>query len=362
MRRLPAQDVFVSSIALSRRESQRHTARGLVGALFVALLVGVPGGAEASDASLAPSFYSGHGITVHAVRHITDRLIDVEISTPLIAPHAVYDPRHHVRVLLPTGYYNNPGVRYPAVYLLHGGGGANSAQWVEFGAAYAITENMPVITIMPDGGKVGWYTNWVFPRGVNQAWEEFHLNQLIPWVDQNLRTLAYKRGRAIAGLSMGGFGAISYAARRPDLFAYAASFSGALDLGAAAIRATITEEGTRWLQSPDGPFGAPFWPFDQAWNMNNPIPRAASLRGVAVSLYAGSGIWDGDVLERVPGASTDRFHHALNAAGVPHHYEMYGRPAPGQKPFGCDGGHNFSCWNYAFFDVLPRMLAVLDGP
>ena len=59
-------------------------------------------------------------------------------------------------------------------------------------------------------------------------------------------------------------------------------------------------------------------------------------------------------------ASADRFNAALNAAGVPHFYWMYGRPGP-SAPYGCDGGHNFGCWNFAFLDAMPRMLAVLQG-
>ncbi len=60
-------------------------------------------------------------------------------------------------------------------------------------------------------------------------------------------------------------------------------------------------------------------------------------------------------------ASADRFHTALDAAGVPHFYWMYGRPGP-SAPFGCDGGHNFGCWNFALNDALPRMMAVLQAP
>ena len=55
-------------------------------------------------------------------------------------------------------------------------------------------------------------------------------------------------------------------------------------------------------------------------------------------------------------ASADRFHNALNAAGVPHSYWMYGRPG-----FGCDGGHNFGCWNFALNDAMPGMMAALGA-
>ncbi len=176
-----------------------------------------------------------------------------------------------------------------------------------------------------------------------------------------MRTNASKGGRAIAGLSMGGFGAIRYAQDRPDLFAYAASFSGALDLGDPGIRATVTQQSIQNGFPASGAFGPPYWPFDGTWNALNPLGRASRLHGVNVALYAGAGIHDADVLERTVGASTDRMHHALSAAGVPHFYWMYGRPGP-SVPFGCDGGHNFSCWNFALNDVMPRMMSVLGSP
>jgi hypothetical protein len=47
------------------------------------------------------------------------------------------------------------------------------------------------------------------------------------------------------------------------------------------------------------------------------------------------------------------------ANGVPHTWWMYGRPGPA-APFGCDGGHNFSCWNFAFRDALPRIMGALQ--
>src|SRR5438128_1855963 len=61
------------------------------------------------------------------------------------------------------------------------------------------------------------------------AWETYHMRELIPWIDSHYPTVADRSGRAIAGLSMGGFGAMTYAAKHPDLFAAAGSFSGAVD-------------------------------------------------------------------------------------------------------------------------------------
>jgi S-formylglutathione hydrolase FrmB len=308
----------------------------------------------------APNMSSGHGITVSGWRWISNRTLEVDVATAAVAPVAVNGP-HRVRVTLPNNYFQSGAPRYPVLYLLHGGAGANSAQWTTGGGAVEpITNNRPLITVMPDGGKVGWFTNWLDQSGGAQAWANFHLGQLIPWIDANLRTIAAKSGRAIAGLSMGGFGAVRYAQDRPDLFAYVASFSGAVDLGDFGTRTVITEEAVRHGFPAFGPFGSPFWPADGTWNQLNPLNRAARLHGVGVALYAGSGIHDADVLERTMGASADRFHRALDAAGVPHFWWMYGRPGP-SVPFGCDGGHNFGCWNFALNDALPRILAALGG-
>ena len=134
--------------------------------------------------------------------------------------------------------------------------------------------------------------------------------------------------------------------------------STSVTLGSAA---TVTEQSIQNGLPAYGAFGPPFWPADGTWNALNPLGRASRLHGVDVALYAGSGIHDADVLERTVGAATDRMHHSLNAAGVPHFYWMYGRPGP-SVPYGCDGGHNFSCWNFALNDAMPRMMAVLQAP
>ncbi|HEY8546418.1 MAG TPA: alpha/beta hydrolase-fold protein, partial [Acidimicrobiales bacterium] len=166
---------------------------------------------------------------------------------------------------------------------------------------------------------------------------------------------------AIAGLSMGGYGAVRLAQDRPDLFASVASFSGAVDLGDIGIRTVVTEQAVQHGFPADGPFGNPFWPGDAVWNQQDPMRRAGRLQGLQVLLYAGAGIHDADVLERTVGQATHRFSGALTAAGVPHFWWMYGRPGP-SAPYGCDGGHNFGCWNFALLDALPRMLGVLQTP
>ena len=329
---------------------------GVLVALFAFVLAQAVLTADAD----APNVVSGNGITVGAWRWITSRTLEVDITSAKVSANSVNGP-HRVRVTLPNDYFQSGATRYPVLYLMHGGAGGNSAQWTTGGgAAEAITNGRPLITVMPDGGKVGWFTNWVDQSGGAQAWRDFHIDQLIGWVDANFRTNAAKAGRAIAGLSMGGFGAIRYAQDRPDLFAYAGSFSGAVDLNNNGTRSVIGQQAMQNGYSPSAPFGNPFPPFDTTWKALDPVTRASRLAGVSVGLYVGSGTNDADPIERTMMDSAQRLHDAMNAAGLPHFYWMYGRPGP-SAPFGCDGGHNFGCWNFALNDAVPRMMTVLQG-
>jgi S-formylglutathione hydrolase FrmB len=304
---------------------------------------------------------SGNGITAGAWRWITSRTFEVDITTAKVAASSVNGP-HRVRVTLPNNYFDTSTTRFPVLYLLHGGAGGNSAQWTTGGGAVEpITDGRQIITVMPDGGKVGWYTNWVDQSSGAQAWRDFHVDQLIPWVDANLRTIATKSGRAIAGLSMGGFGAIRYAQDRPDLFIYAGSFSGAVDLNNNGTRSVIGQQASQNGYSPNAIFGNPFPPFDTTWKALDPVSRAGRLQGVNVGLYAGSGSNGADAIETTMADSALKLHNALNTAGIAHFYWNYGVPGP-SAPYGCDGGHNFGCWNFALNDAMPRMLAVLQAP
>src|SRR3546814_18133939 len=75
-----------------------------------------------------------------------------------------------------------------------------------------MTESLPLIVVIPDGtfdaDGGGFYTNWVdqtTSRGVAN-WETFHTQELVGWIDENFRTIDDRSGRAIVGLSQGGFG------------------------------------------------------------------------------------------------------------------------------------------------------------
>ncbi len=126
--------------------------------------------------------------------------------------------------------YGTSSRRYPVVYLLHGYTD-NDTAWVQFGQvnlivdrAVAAGELPPMIVVMPDGG-VSWYINDYQGK---VRYEDMFFKELIPYIDSNYRTRAAREFRAVAGLSMGGWGTLIYALRHPEMFSAAAAFSPAV--------------------------------------------------------------------------------------------------------------------------------------
>ncbi len=132
-------------------------------------------------------------------------------------------------VYLPPGYLDS-GLAYPVIYLLHGGGG-DSADWIAQGHvqqimddAIAADPNAAAIVVTPDGSDAQWYDN-IDGSLQNQT---YVLDYLVPYVDRHFRTIPARVGRAIDGLSNGGYGALHLAAKAPDDFVAAGSMSGNL--------------------------------------------------------------------------------------------------------------------------------------
>lgn len=150
------------------------------------------------------------------------RLLDLTVRSEALAEPAT------VRLLVPDGWHDRrPGQRWPVLYLLHGAGG-NHADWTTDASIQHWPELRRVLVVMPDGGEIGFYSDWYNDgAGGPPRWETFHLDDVRPLLERR-----YGAGvrRTVAGLSMGGFGALLYAARRPGMFRAAASYSGPVHL------------------------------------------------------------------------------------------------------------------------------------
>jgi putative tributyrin esterase len=131
-------------------------------------------------------------------------------------------------IVLPKGYEANPDKRYPVLYLLHGYS-SNYTDWARLGAGRAAIP-YDLIVVMADGGN-SWYVNWTKAEGdAKHAWEDAIVKDLIPHVDKTYRTIAERKGRAINGLSMGGYGSLTIGLRNPEMFASVGSHSGAIGI------------------------------------------------------------------------------------------------------------------------------------
>ena len=127
-------------------------------------------------------------------------------------PSASLNGQRAVSVLLPTGYAES-GRRYPVLYLLHGGGQDHTAfaarSW--FGAQAA----RAMIIVTPNAGE-SWYVNSVVEPSAR--YEDFVVKDLVTYIDANYRTIATRQGRAVAGVSMGGWGAMLLGLKHHHLF------------------------------------------------------------------------------------------------------------------------------------------------
>ncbi len=146
-------------------------------------------------------------------------------------------------VYTPAGYETS-GKRYPVLYLLHGMGGDEEA-WISLGRTAQILDNLiaqgkakPMIVVMPNGnasqeaapgessrGMVP--PTMQLPKTMEGSYEQaFH--EIVKFIDKNYRTIKSKSGRAIAGLSMGGFHSLHISKQYPDMFNYIGLFSAAI--------------------------------------------------------------------------------------------------------------------------------------
>jgi S-formylglutathione hydrolase FrmB len=125
-----------------------------------------------------------------------------------------------IDIVFPEG----PDVSRPwsVFYLLHGLSDDHTI-WMRRTSVERYVAGLPLVVVMPDGGR-GWYTN----AAQGFAYEDDLIKDVIGMVDRTLPVKVERSGRAIGGLSMGGYGAVKLGLKHPDMFASVNSHSGAL--------------------------------------------------------------------------------------------------------------------------------------
>jgi diacylglycerol O-acyltransferase/trehalose O-mycolyltransferase len=269
------------------------------------------------------------------VEPVHERVVDLSIASPAVGDQ-------HVRLILPATWEQHPAARWPVLYLLHG-------RWDDYGSwtretdVVELTADHDLLVVMPDGGQQGFYSDWWNGgTGGPPRWETFHLVELPQLLERDWR--AGER-RAVAGLSMGGFGAISYAARQPGVFRAAASFSGVLDILRPGVEAPAELWGDREAQA-------------EIWTAHDPVSLAAALRGTPLFVAYGDG--EPGPLD-APGAAVDEleawlagmnetFIERLAELGIAATVDAYGA-----------GTHTWPYWERSLHRVMPLLLDALAG-
>ena len=236
--------------------------------------------------------------------------------------------------ILPDGY-SKTQERYTAVYLLHGYSG-DYTNWVKQTDLVKYLKEYDYIVICPDG-KNSWYTNSVVLTNTN--FEDLVIKEIIPFVDKKYRTKQSKFSRAIAGLSMGGYGAAKFGLKYSGMFFFAGCLSSSISFPAGLEDSTIVARRSKELiQSVREAFGSTR---SEKWNDNDIFSQTEKANAKSLPyFYLSVGSQDGmpDIIDL-----THTFAAALRKKGVP--FEMHETT----------GGHDWKFWDKEIEIVLRRI-------
>jgi S-formylglutathione hydrolase FrmB len=236
--------------------------------------------------------------------------------------------------ILPPGYRADKTQRFPVLYLLHGLG-ENQTMLIRAGLLNLVEDLWDrndigkFLIVTPDAGS-SFYINSLNGR---ERYEDFFIREFLPFIARRYRIRTSRRNRGIAGLSMGGYGALHLAFCYPQLFGSVAAESAALieRLPSVIVAGPESHALRRML---GGAFGSP--PKPAFWTKNSPLTLSRTARFSGMKIYFDCGEQDGYGFYR--GAQAlDRI---LTRRRVPHEFHLY------------PGGHD---WIY-FAAHLPALL------
>ncbi len=232
-------------------------------------------------------------------------------------------------VLVPQGYGTSQQ-RYPVLYLLHGLGG-DYKDWTTRSNLVEYSRTVPLIIVMPQGENQ-WYTNAADGAA---RFEDYILTDLQADVVRKFRTINSRYGRAVAGLSMGGYGAMKMALKRPGAFSVAASFSGAFGVTREGeLEPLIGKAEADRIQQIFGPSGS------QTRKENDIFTLAAALKPAAAPyVYIDCGTRDDTLI-----AANRELVATIHKTGVAYEYHEVA------------GAHTWDYWDRRIRDFLPLLM------
>jgi diacylglycerol O-acyltransferase / trehalose O-mycolyltransferase len=267
---------------------------------------------------------------------VGDRQWDLIVASPAVGADV------KVRLLLPSDFEAGATRRWPVLYLLHGCCD-DYVSWTRSTDIERLSADEDLLVVMPDGGRAGFYSNWQ----TGPAWETFHLTELPGLLAEEY---AASGKAAIAGVSMGGLGALGYAARHPGTFAAAASFSG---IAHTRLSPQVSRYYLGLVQS-EGEEPLALWGDPESdvavWQRHNPYDLASRLAGTRMFLSCGSG-------EPGPLDAEDAAADRIEAALAPQNQALAKRlrrltPAPTINLYG-RGTHSWVYWERELHRAWP---------
>ena len=255
--------------------------------------------------------------------------IECTSTSSRVLAHAV-----HYCALLPPGYDTNKTRRYPVLYYLHGLG--------EDEQMFVSSDGWQLIEDLRDQGQIGEFvivtpdadrSFYVNSRDGRTHYEAFFIQEFLPYIEHRYRIQADRAHRGIAGISMGGYGALRFAFRYPQLFGSVSVHSAAL-LEKLPVISVSSPRQSQVVRMMGSAFGSP--PDPAYWDRNTPFALARASRFAGLKIYFDCGTED----EYGFNAGAQQFHDLLMARGIPHEFHLY------------PGGHD---WQY-FAAHLPASL------
>jgi len=239
-------------------------------------------------------------------------------------------------VYLPTGY-ETARIKYPVLYLLHGNAQTH-ADWTSRGGIQATVDALiasgeipACVIVMPDAG-----TTWYVDR--KEKMESALLRELFPHVERTYSVSSARNGRLIAGLSMGGYGALRFVMRYPEMFAAAGLLSPAIYNPIPPENSSVRRVGV---------FGATEFDTKDWQAMNYPALWEAYLaKQTPVPMYINSGDDDDFLIE----ADATQFYSLLRKHKQPAELRIV------------NGAHTWAVWSSTIGDALKYIFRFASPP
>ncbi len=235
-------------------------------------------------------------------------------------------------VILPSDYDSNKASVYPALYFLHGLGG-NEQLLLNSGGLNMVQDLRDskrigeFLIVAPDAGR-SFYIN---SRDGKVKYEDFFVREFLPYIESHYRVRAERKSRGVMGVSMGGYGALRFALKYPELFVAVSAHSPALieTLPNIKVSPDQAEAVAEVLGKAFGsPVDAAFWQRESPFTIVKDGPKPEGLR-----IYFDCGTDDDFGFYK----GAQQFHDLLSARGMTHEFHLY------------PGGHD---WEY-FAEHLP---------